>query len=241
MNSTRGQHSTFRALMAPVAICVLSAVPAAGQPAESEKELPFLPAKKANKLVVDQPIPEYPTLAKMNYIQGNVRLLATVNDSGDVAEAHVVRGHPFLAVAALRAVRRWLFRPAGLRPGPAQFMTYVDVNFSLRAKRIDQIPSDPERDLRRQIRPPEILDSPSSGVDTSLVRMRVLVSSDGQVLDAQPLGDSAPHFEEARRIVASWSFRPARWGALSVPWFLEVDVPVQLWPLSQGAADPGER
>ena len=199
--------------------------------------MPTIPPKQADKYLVRHDTPEYPTLAKINYIQGQVRLLATVSRAGKVVEAHVISGHPFLAVAALIAVRRWVFRPAESRPGPADFQTYVNVHFSLRVQRIGQLPQEPEHDLKRQIHPPELVAAPLASRDSDVVRMRVLVGSEGQAEDSQAVQPSSLHLAEARRVVANWTFRPAHWGAIAVPWYVEVDVPLPSWSGGQTAAD----
>jgi TonB family protein len=202
--------------------------------------MPTLPTKQADKYLVRHDTPEYPAVARINYIQGRVRVVATVSRAGKVAEAHVISGHPFLSVAALNAVRRWVFRPAESRPGPADFQTYVDVHFLLRAQRIGQLPQEPERDLKRQIHPPELVAGPQTSQDAEVVRMRVLVSSDGQAVDSQAVQNSVLHQAEARRVVANWTFRPAYWGAIAVPWYVDVDVPLLSWSRGQTAADSSD-
>ncbi|MBI1983180.1 MAG: energy transducer TonB [Acidobacteria bacterium] len=142
----------------------------------------------ATKLLVSQVQPEYPSVAKFNFIQGSVRMQVTVTSAGNVGEAHVINGHPILAASALRAVRRWLFRPFRTTHGPAAFSTLVDVVFSLQSKKLTQLPSQPEEYLDRQV------------------------------------------------IVGCWTFKPARWGSVAIPWYLDVDVPVEAWMASRGAA-----
>jgi len=220
---------------------VLGPIPARGQASADPQNLEIVPAKKAHKLILKQHTPDYPAIAKINYIQGRVRVQAIVDSGGEVAEAHVVKGHPFLAVAALRAIRDWLFKPARSRAGPEKFQTFVDVNFALHTRKVIQLPDKPEMDLKRQVHPPELLDKLPNTDSADIVRMRILVSSEGRVLDSLPLLPSANHLREARRIIANWTFRPARWGAMAVPWYLEVDVPVETWPAAQGGADPGGR
>jgi TonB family protein len=199
--------------------------------------MPTLPTKRADTYLVNQTPPEYPAVARINYIQGKVRLLATVSRAGKVSEAHVISGHPFLAVAALNAVRRWVFRPPESRSGPADFQTYVDVRFSLRTKHVDHLPLQPDRDLKRQIHPPELVAGSPISRDGEVVRMRVLVGLEGQAVDSQAVQAAAVHQAEARRAVASWTFRPARWGAMAVPWYVEVDVPLPSWSGGRTAAD----
>lgn len=223
--------------LALVVACWLGILPAAGQMAADEADPVFLAAGTATKLVVKQEPPEYPLLARLNYIQGQVRVQVIVSKEGQVQEAHVVRGHPFLAVAALKAIRNWLFRPAKARPGPEEFQTVVDVKFLLHYKKIGQLPPQPEQDLARQIRPPEVLGRRAGSASAASVRLRLLVSSEGRVVDSQVLAGCGPCVAEARRIAARWTFRPARWGALAVPWYLDVDVPVESWPAARGAAE----
>lgn len=219
-----------------VTACWLGILPAAGQMPADEADPVFLDAGKAVKFVVKREPPEYPPLAKLNYIQGRVRVQVVVTKEGRVQEAHVVRGHPFLAVATLKAIRNWLFPPAKARPGPEEFQTLVEVKFSLRVKKVGQLPRQPEQDLTRQVRPPEVLERPPGTASAAAVRLRLLVSSEGRVVDSQVLAGCAPCVAEARRIVAHWKFRPARWGALPVPWYLDVEVPVESWPAARAAA-----
>jgi len=236
MNRTRRRNSASLALASAICCCILAPAVAPAQ-SPGEAEAPILPTQQAGKYLVRRAPPEYPVVAKINYIQGKVRLLATVSRAGTVAEVHVISGHPFLAVAALNAVRRWVFRPAESRPGPADFQTYVDVRFWLRAKHFDRLPQQPEHDLTRQIQPPELVVGAPSSWDADAVRMRVLVSSEGQAVDSQPVQASAAHQSEARRALETWTFRPARWGAIAVPWYVEVDVPLPSWSGGQTAAD----
>ena len=215
--------------------------PASAQSGVDDRKLVVLSREKATRFIVQQPIPEYPTLARMNYIQGKVRVVATVGQDGNVSEVHAVQGHPFLALAALKAVSNWLFRPAGQRSGPPEFMTFVDVHFSLHFRQLEQVPREPERDLKRQIQPPELLDRPADSSHASHVRLRVLVGPEGDALDSLPLDGGTRLLGRARRIVEGWRFQPARWGALPVPWYLDVDVPVDSWPAAQSAADTASR
>jgi len=224
-----------------VAGCWLGILPAAGQVPTGDAAPAFLEAKKAVKFVLRSETPEYPPLAKVNYIQGQVRVQVVVTREGRVQEAHVVRGHPFLAVAALQAISHWLFRPARARAGPEEFQTYLDVNFSLRVKKIGQLPEQPEKDLTRQIHPPEVLERSGNSASATSVRLRLLVSPEGGILDSQVLQGRARYVAEARQLVAHWKFRPARWGALSVPWYLDVEVPVEDWPAAQATAGAGGR
>ena len=186
----------------------------------------LLDSKSASRMLLSEVKPEYPALAKVNYIQGAVRMQLRVSREGQVAEAHVVRGHPFLAEAALQAVRRWMYRPLKRGSQATEFSTFVDVRFALHGRKIDQMPPQPDRDLDRQIRPPVLLRKPAGSWSLGSVRMRVLVGAKGQTLDSEPLAGAPSHFAAARHQVEQWTFRPARWGNHPVPWYLDVDVSV---------------
>jgi len=212
----------------------------AAQTAGMDGDPVTLDRKNTSRLLLKQVAPEYPTLAKLNYIQGEVRVQLLVSPEGRVAQAHVIRGHPFLAVSALKAVRRWLYRPFVTEAGPAPFQTTVSLNFTLRARRIELIPRQAERDLDRRVQPPAVLAQWVEDPPTSSVRLRLLLNDQGQVIDVDMLRGSSTELEAAARNLRRWTFRPARWGALPVPWYLEVDVPVQVASPHQAAADPSD-
>lgn len=209
-----------------VLFCAPGAASAADSAPDAALGAVVIPAGKAHKLLIHNVAPDYPPIAKMNYIQGRVSVQALVDGSGGVKEAHVMKGHPFLAVAALKAIRNWLFKPAQSRQGPARFLTYVDVKFSLQTRRLSPFPDRPEADLDRQVQPPERADHPPNEEGGRSVRLRVLVDPEGRVMDAVSAGASDAELINARQVVQHWTFRPARWGAIAVPWYLEVDVPV---------------
>ena len=79
--------------------------------AEGQQQLPVLGAKEASRLLLNQVPPEYPALAKVNYIQGRVRVQLVISPGGTVARAHVLSGNPLLAAAVLNSVREWRYRP----------------------------------------------------------------------------------------------------------------------------------
>ncbi|HUU12740.1 MAG TPA: energy transducer TonB [Terriglobia bacterium] len=218
--------------------CLCAALSAKAQTSRPALAPERLDSKAGAKLLKSHDRPEYPSVAKFNFIQGSVRLQVLVSPEGSVREAHVIAGHPILAASALRTVRRWLFRPFKTKDGPTSFSTLVDVIFSLQTKKLAPLPSHPEEYLDRQVKPPEILESPSGPSDGESVRLRVLVGDKGQAIDTKPLSGQPAHFATARKIVSCWTFRPARWGSLPIPWYLDVDVPVEGWVAARGPTDP---
>jgi TonB family protein len=225
-----------------VLVCFLELPHAWAQRAEGQQQLPELSAKEATHLLLSQVLPEYPVLAKVNYIQGRVRVQLTVSPTGTVASTHVLSGNPLLAAAVLNAVRSWRYRPLVARGGSTSFTTRVDVNFALRIRKMDHAPTQAESDFSHQVKPPEVLTRPEQTVSTDpLVRVRLLVSAEGKVIDSEILKGIPSLFERARKSIERWSFRPARWGTLSVPWYLDVDVPVGHAAAQAGLGSPRGR
>ncbi len=180
----------------------------------------------ANKLLIHAAKPDYPAIAKVNYIQGSVKLHVTVNRRGRVSEVHVIRGEPLLAAAAIGAVRKWIYRPYHSSGGDAPFSTHVVVKFLLHPHRfLAHLPSHPDAFLEKQIHPPEAVYRHEPGPHSPSVRFKVLVGSRGEVLDATPLKANGLDVRLARENLEHWKFRPARWGALAVPWYVIVEVP----------------
>jgi TonB family protein len=190
-------------------------------------EVVRLNGKSASKLIVHFVKPEYPPVAKVNYIQGRVKIEIEVNREGAVTKAHVIDGEPLLAAAALEAVREWRYRPFVNSSGPTPFQTYVSVNFNMHIRKVADLPGNPEDYLQKQVHPPEVVTGPGNEFPSRTVLLRVLVGPKGQVLDSIPLGDTNGYLQEARQKVRSWKFRAARWGALAIPWYLVVKVPIE--------------
>ena len=207
------------------AICVVCG-PVKTAPAEDQPSDPkpvTLTRRVASGLIVSQIKPEYPPLAKVNYIEGKVRMQVLVSPEGRVEEVNVVQGHPFLAAAALKAVRHWLYAPFRTDRGPVAFVTVVNVNFALRNLQRDQMPPEAEEYLRRQVRPPSLVTPPAP--HASGKHLRVLVGDDGQALDVNPVEGFPYQYATALKLVEQYQFRPAHWGPLAVPWYLDIDVP----------------
>jgi len=212
-------------LVLVVALCSASR-PVTAQSEVAAQHPVELNRKVASRLLVSQVAPEYPSIARVNYIRGQVRMLVTVTRAGRVSFAHVLQGHPFLAASALQAIRQWVYQPLVTASGPAEFQTMVDVNFNLRNIKADRLPPDADQDLNWQVRPPEALDVPPGATYADCVRMRVLVNDRGHAIDATPLTGRPSLFPAARQRIEGWEFRPARWGNFKVPWYLDVTVPM---------------
>jgi protein TonB len=75
--------------------------------------------------------PIYPQAALDAKIQGVVIIEATIDTSGFIAEARVLRGVPLLDEAALDAVRQWQFAPTQLNGVAVPVTMTLTVNFTL--------------------------------------------------------------------------------------------------------------
>ena len=75
--------------------------------------------------------PQYPQIARASRVQGLVIIEATIDVSGNVQSASVLRSIPLLDQAALDAVRQWKFTPTLLNGVAVPVIMTVTVNFEL--------------------------------------------------------------------------------------------------------------
>jgi len=79
------------------------------------------------------PPPRYPVQARMQRIQGVVRLHALINQDGTVGDLAVVGTPPLvLAQASIPTAKQWRYRPTLLNGEPVEVDTIIVINFSLR-------------------------------------------------------------------------------------------------------------
>lgn len=217
-----------------------SAWPASGDTGSSPPPCVNLDPRDAAKLLTSQTKPEYPAVARVNFIQGKVHAQIEVSEEGKVVDVHVLDGHPFLAASTIKAVRKWRYQPLRTATGIKRFVTRVEVSFLLHLRNFADVPPQPVRDLSRQVQPPHLSAAyPLGAAQTGreVVRVRVLVNESGDVMDVSTLkaetADVAPTIQSVRGKV----FEPAHWGTLAVPWYLEISVPVE--PPAQPRANLG--
>jgi len=75
--------------------------------------------------------PVYPEEAKHHAIQGTVLLRGVIDTDGAVTDLKPVSGPPELTPAAIKAVKKWRYRPYMLNGVPLAVETNIQVNFSL--------------------------------------------------------------------------------------------------------------
>jgi TonB family protein len=212
-------------------VCLVELPQSRAQNLEKPHALTVLSAQQVSSLILTQTHPQYPMVAKLNFIQGVVRLQIRVSTDGKVSTAHVIDGNPLLAAAVLDVVPEWRYRPFVAGGVSSSFITLVDINFALRMLKSGRIPAQAEMEFNRQVIPPKVLtrpEDPASALRST--HLRVLVDADGKVIDAKLLQGSPSQFEAAKKSVAQWSFRPARWGTIPVAWYLDVTVPTNAAP-----------
>lgn len=102
-------------------------------PGEPEvKPPPVIGGRVEQPVLVKQTTPEYPAMAKTARVEGVVILEGTVSVEGKVENLQVVSGHPMLVDAAVKAVRKWKYRPGKLNGQLIACPLTVQVRFALR-------------------------------------------------------------------------------------------------------------
>jgi protein TonB len=97
--------------LAPVPSPALpSGAPAANEPGPTLKRL-RISSGVANELAIYNPAPEYPQMARIAHISGDVVLGITIDRKGEVTNISVHEGHPILVTSAINAVKKWKYRP----------------------------------------------------------------------------------------------------------------------------------
>lgn len=80
--------------------------------------------------LISSPKPDYPKLASLTRMRGDVVMLAVISKDGTVKDLHVIQGHRLLRGAAKKAVRNWRYRPYKINGVPVDVSTLVRVDFS---------------------------------------------------------------------------------------------------------------
>jgi TonB family protein len=189
--------------------------------------------KQSAHMLLVQPHPKYPAIARVNLLQGHVQLQLTVNGSGKVVNAHVLHGDAVFAAAALKDARGWVYRPLTTPAGKNGFITSVEMKYSLKVATNGLTPKQAEMDFMRQVKPPQAI-QPQEGTHPGddLVHLRLLVDDEGKVddIDSSSLGPAS--VEAARKSLQNWTFRPAHWGNLPIASYINIDVPLNTVPVA---------
>jgi protein TonB len=66
-------------------------------------------AAQEGRRTVSNPQPEFPEIARKMSLSGVVRIEVIIGSDGEIRNAKVVGGHPVLADAALKALKKWKY------------------------------------------------------------------------------------------------------------------------------------
>ena len=75
--------------------------------------------------------PEYPPVARINHITGDVVLHVLIDREGNISELTLISGDPTLAESAVKAVRQWKYKPYLLNGKPVEVDTQVTVRYHM--------------------------------------------------------------------------------------------------------------
>ncbi len=110
----------------------LGATTTASIPRPAAPSAPVTPATGGNVTeprLIWSPPPVYPQLAKQNNIQGDVKIQATIDESGRITEMKPVSGPSILQGPAMDALRQWKYEPSMLNGKPVAAQLLVVVEF----------------------------------------------------------------------------------------------------------------
>ncbi|MFN8006284.1 MAG: TonB family protein [Terriglobia bacterium] len=162
--------------------------------------------------------PIYPSDAKQQGMQGEVLLEVSINESGDVENMRVTKGHPVLVLSALAAVKQWKYKPYLLNGAAVPVTSTVAVNFTL-----DDSPAGPGEQKQTplirlnsdkmatkviyQVEPIYPLEAKEKGVEGEVV-FEVTINEQGEVSDVQVRSGNAMLISAAYDAVRQWRYTP---------------------------------
>jgi TonB family protein len=221
------RHDTPAALLPALAVlCTVGSVYAQNFVSTPASPQLITNHRQLASMVLAQPAPQYPPVARINYIEGPVQLEITVNNTGRVSNAHVLIGNPILAAAALKAVSQWIYLPLKTQAGPVEFTAKVKLKFCLHRQPRELTPRQAELDFQRQVKPAQLVNPANQSQHSDVVRMRLLVNDQGRVIDTDAERLDKTQVDAVMGNLRAWTFRPAHWGTLPIAAYLNLDVPV---------------
>jgi protein TonB len=170
--------------------------------------------------------PIYPEMAREAKVVGVVIIEAVISSTGEVEDAHVLRGNPMLDDAALDAVRQWRYTPPLLNGQPVSIIMTVAVNFTLNDRganrTVSPLPAGAVEQTDQPIRvggavapPVKIRDVrpvyPEMAREAKvqgLVILEAVISSSGAVEDARVLRGNPMLNPAAVDAVRQWRYTP---------------------------------
>ncbi|HSB10766.1 MAG TPA: energy transducer TonB [Blastocatellia bacterium] len=128
--------------------------------------------------------PIYPEEARRAKVQGSVVLDVTVEESGEVSMATVVKGHQLLQLAAVKAAKQWRFSNPTGAPVTIQLTFTFTLPSSTRNR--DEQPRAEQKSLKtiQRVDPVYPEEAKGKGIQGE-VTVEIKVSTDGKVIDAR--------------------------------------------------------
>lgn len=87
--------------------------------------------KLVEEKLINRVEPQYPQMARIAHIQGDVLLHVLIDKHGRVSKMKAVQGHPILVQAGLDAVKQWEYQPFLLNGEPVEVEGTVAVKFRM--------------------------------------------------------------------------------------------------------------
>jgi TonB family protein len=158
------------------ATALIAATSANAQTVSTPPHLPTIPADEAEQHLVERIPADYPPIAKVANVEGDVRLTLEVDQSGGVVRVVTSSGPALLRRAAETAAEHYHYRPFEVNGRPADVLVEAVVNFRL------HVPTPP-------VPFPEVKDIKSVRFEYTDGSIDIRVSGDGRVeYDGQGTG-----------------------------------------------------
>lgn len=86
-------------------------------------------SRSMDAMLLNKVIPDYPAIARMAGVQGEVQLHAIIGRDGTIQSLTVTSGPPLLQESARNAVQQWRYRPYMLNGEAVEVETIITVSF----------------------------------------------------------------------------------------------------------------
>jgi TonB family protein len=93
-----------------------------------------IPEGMALGLLIENPAPKYPAVARAAHIQGIVVVNAVITVEGKLTAIKPVCGEPVLIESTIKALKKWRYRPYEIDGKPVEVDTTIRTEFALNKK-----------------------------------------------------------------------------------------------------------
>ncbi len=192
-----------------------------------------VPYQTAQQKAIQQPVPEYPTLARQAQVSGLVHLKLSIDANGRVANTELISGHPLLIADITNLISHWQYRPFLSANGqPAPVTTRIALRFDASKSTVViapppaiEIPLGKEAPLSGTTEPyqatvaaleshfqrrklPKYPDEPMARKQQGTVRFRVTVDHKGIVIDVIAVSGDPAFVAISQDAIKQWLFTP---------------------------------